>query len=106
LAADYLHDIAETQKLLHPFAPLMENFTHRELVQILLETYLGRKTGTRVLQGQIQRGDGWRIDAVVNEKRRAAKEKPFRCGVSLHLGRLELAGVEPADGGARAALRR
>ena len=59
------HDIAETQKLLHPFALVMENFTHRELAQTLLETYLGRKTGTRVLQGQIRRGDGERIDAVI-----------------------------------------
>jgi adenylate cyclase len=59
------HDIAETQKLLHPFALLMENFTNRELAQTLLETYLGRKTGTRVLQGQIRRGDGESIDAVI-----------------------------------------
>jgi adenylate cyclase len=59
------HDIAETQKLLHLFALLMENFTNRELAQTLLETYLGRKTGKRVLQGQIRRGDGESIDAVI-----------------------------------------
>jgi adenylate cyclase len=59
------HDIAETERILHPFALAMENFTNRELAQTLLETYLGRKTGTRVLQGQIRRGDGEGIDAVI-----------------------------------------
>jgi adenylate cyclase len=59
------HDIAETEKLLHPFALVMENFTHRELAKTLLETYLGRNTGSRVLQGQIRRGDGESIDAVI-----------------------------------------
>ena len=59
------HDIAETEEILHPFALAMENFTNRELAQTLLETYLGRKTGTRVLQGQIRRGDGEGIDAVI-----------------------------------------
>ncbi|MGQ0545477.1 MAG: adenylate/guanylate cyclase domain-containing protein [Betaproteobacteria bacterium] len=59
------HDIAETERILHPFSLVMENFTNRELAQTLLETYLGRKTGIRVLQGQIRRGDGESIDAVI-----------------------------------------
>jgi len=59
------HDIAEIQRLLHPFALVMENFTHRELARTLLETYLGRSTGSRVLEGQIQRGDGEEIEAVI-----------------------------------------
>lgn len=59
------HDIAETEKLLHPFALVMENFTNRELAQTLLETYLGRQSGLRVLDGKIQRGDGDEIDAVI-----------------------------------------
>lgn len=59
------HDIAELERLLHPFALVMENYTHRELARTLLETYLGRNTGLRVLQGQIQRGDGEAIDAVI-----------------------------------------
>jgi len=59
------HDIAETEKILHPFSLVMENFTNRELAQTLLETYLGRHTGARVLQGQIRRGDGESIDAVI-----------------------------------------
>jgi len=59
------HDIAEIQKLLHPFALVMENFTNRELARTLLETYLGRHSGSRVLEGQIQRGDGEEIDALI-----------------------------------------
>jgi adenylate cyclase len=59
------HDIAEVEKLLHPFALVMENFTNLALARTLLETYLGRISGTRVLEGQIKRGDGELIDAVI-----------------------------------------
>ena len=59
------HDIAEVQKLLHPFAMVMEIFTRRDLARTLLETYLGRMSGSRVLEGQIRRGDGEPIEAVI-----------------------------------------
>ena len=59
------HDIAEIQRLLHPFALIMENFNSRELAKTLLETYLGRASGAKVLDGQIKRGDGQSIDAVI-----------------------------------------
>ncbi len=59
------HDVYETQKLLHPFALVMENYSNKELARTLLETYLGRNTGSRVLEGQISRGDGEEIDAVI-----------------------------------------
>jgi len=59
------HDIAEVQKLLHPFALIMENFNNRDLARTLLETYLGRISGARVLEGQIKRGDGEELDAVI-----------------------------------------
>jgi adenylate cyclase len=59
------HDIAEIQRLLHPFALIMENFNSRELARTLLETYLGRISGAKVLDGQIKRGDGQSIDAVI-----------------------------------------
>ena len=59
------HDIAEVQRLLQPFALTMENFTNRDLARTLLETYLGRISGGRVLDGQVQRGDGAEIDAVI-----------------------------------------
>lgn len=59
------HDIAEIQRLLHPFALIMENFNSRDLAKTLLETYLGRISGAKVLDGQIKRGDGQSIDAVI-----------------------------------------
>jgi adenylate cyclase len=59
------HDIAELERLLHPFALVMENFSGRDLARTLLETYLGRISGARVLDGQIKRGDGQSIDAVI-----------------------------------------
>jgi adenylate cyclase len=59
------HDIAEIQRLLHPFALIMENFNSRDLARTLLETYLGRMSGAKVLDGQIKRGDGQSIDAVI-----------------------------------------
>ena len=59
------HDIGEVQKLLHPFALIMENFNNRDLAKTLLETYLGRISGSRVLEGQIKRGDGEELDAVI-----------------------------------------
>ncbi|MEW6689324.1 MAG: adenylate/guanylate cyclase domain-containing protein [Pseudomonadota bacterium] len=59
------HDIEEIQRLLHPFALVMENFNSRDLARTLLETYLGRISGSRVLDGQIKRGDGEELDAVI-----------------------------------------
>jgi adenylate cyclase len=59
------HDVAEVQKLLHPFGMAMEIHVGRALSRTLLETYLGRISGTRVLDGQIKRGDGQYIDAVI-----------------------------------------
>jgi adenylate cyclase len=59
------NDIAEIQRLLHPFALIMENFNGRDLARTLLETYLGRISGARVLEGQIKRGDGEELDAVI-----------------------------------------
>ena len=59
------HDIAEIEELLHPFALVLEIHSGRELARTLLETYLGRISGSRVLDGQIKRGDGQSIDAVI-----------------------------------------
>ncbi|MEM6463862.1 MAG: DUF427 domain-containing protein [Pseudomonadota bacterium] len=44
---------------------LYEVFTLRENASSLLETYLGKRTGARVLGGEIRRGDGDRIDAAI-----------------------------------------
>jgi len=59
------HDIIEVQRLLHPFGMAMEIHVGRALSKTLLETYLGRISGSRVLDGQIKRGDGQSIDAVI-----------------------------------------
>ncbi|KUJ77900.1 guanylate cyclase [Ruegeria marisrubri] len=42
-----------------------EVFVQRENAQTLLETYLGKRTGARVLGGEIRRGDGDEIDAAI-----------------------------------------
>ena len=42
-----------------------EVFTQRENSQALLETYLGERTGARVLGGEIRRGDGEVIKAAI-----------------------------------------
>lgn len=42
-----------------------EVFMQRENAQTLLETYLGKRSGSRVLSGKIRRGDGDEIDAAI-----------------------------------------
>ena len=42
-----------------------EVFTQTENSRVLLETYLGKRTGARVLGGEIRRGDGDEIDAAI-----------------------------------------
>ncbi|MCR9138318.1 MAG: DUF427 domain-containing protein [Alphaproteobacteria bacterium] len=44
---------------------LYEVFTLRDNAAALLETYLGKRTGARVLGGEIRRGDGDQIDAAI-----------------------------------------
>lgn len=44
---------------------LFEVFNQRENAQGLLETYVGKRTGARVLGGEIRRGDGDEIDAAI-----------------------------------------
>jgi class 3 adenylate cyclase/uncharacterized protein (DUF427 family) len=44
---------------------LYEVFALRDNASALLETYLGKRTGARVLGGEIRRGDGDRIDAAI-----------------------------------------
>ena len=42
-----------------------EVFSQRENAQALLETYVGKRSGARVLGGEIRRGDGDEIDAAI-----------------------------------------
>ncbi|WP_271949618.1 DUF427 domain-containing protein [Ruegeria faecimaris] len=46
-------------------ARFYEVFMQRENAQVLLETYVGKRTGARVLGGEIRRGDGDEIDAAI-----------------------------------------
>ena len=59
------HDLQEIEQILHLFAILMKNHTNKVVAANLLDTYLGSIFGARVLEGQIQRGDGDHIDAVI-----------------------------------------
>jgi adenylate cyclase len=59
------HDLQEIEQIVHLFAILMENHTNKGVAANLLDTYLGSISGARVLEGQIQRGDGDHIDAVI-----------------------------------------
>ena len=46
-------------------APIIETLATRRLARNLLETYIGPRTGRRILEGQIQRGDGEEIKAAI-----------------------------------------
>ncbi|MBG06554.1 MAG: hypothetical protein CMM59_21040 [Rhodospirillaceae bacterium] len=48
-----------------PLCAQLKNLTHRRLVDDILAAYLGPYSGKRVRDGQIQRGDGDVIDAVI-----------------------------------------
>lgn len=53
-------------KSLLPLLTLVfEGFIARNTAQTLMETYVGKRAGLRVLDGQISRGDGAHIDAVI-----------------------------------------
>lgn len=47
------------------FSRYLEVFSLRGTAQSLLETYVGKRTGARVLGGEIRRGDGDEIDAAI-----------------------------------------
>ncbi|MEM7251871.1 MAG: hypothetical protein AAF493_10640 [Pseudomonadota bacterium] len=47
------------------FSLLIDNFRNRELASTLMQTYVGRISGERVWSGQIRRGDGDVIDAII-----------------------------------------
>lgn len=57
--------LARLDQLAPALALVVELWSHRELSATLLETYVGRTTGRRVLEGSIARGDRERLRAVV-----------------------------------------
>lgn len=58
-------DLALIRKIRLPLCAQVKNLTHRKLVNDILYAYLGPYSGQRVFDGQIQRGDGDVIDAVI-----------------------------------------
>ena len=58
-------DLAKFTSLSNHLAPVLEAHLHYRVSTTLLETYLGRETGRRILDGLIRRGDGEQINAVL-----------------------------------------
>lgn len=57
--------IAAFEAVRAPFARLAEVYALRRIAATLLDTYVGRDAGERILQGRIRRGDIERIHAVI-----------------------------------------
>jgi adenylate cyclase len=58
-------DLAGLEAVRLPLARLVEIYTLRHTAINLLDTYVGRHAGERILQGRIRRGDIERIEAVI-----------------------------------------
>jgi adenylate cyclase len=58
-------DMAGLRRLLPPFTRMVEIFSNMRKAQNILNAYLGPTAGAKVLAGQIKRGDGQDIDAVI-----------------------------------------
>jgi adenylate cyclase len=58
-------EVATLQALMPHFAYLLEIQTLRRTARVLLDTYVGRISGQRVLQGQIKRGQGEDLRAII-----------------------------------------
>lgn len=70
LATDHPHgfgalDLANFETLSHALSPVLEVAATRRIAETLLDTYVGHRTGGRVLQGQIQRGAAETIHAAL-----------------------------------------
>ncbi|HJQ60761.1 MAG TPA: adenylate/guanylate cyclase domain-containing protein [Vineibacter sp.] len=69
-ATDHRHgysdaDLADLRQLTDHAGAVVEMHINRLIAATVVETYLGRETGERILQGSIKRGDGDRINAVL-----------------------------------------
>ncbi len=58
-------DLGLLRRMRLPLSVLFKQFAQRKLVADVLDTYLGSYSGRRVLSGQVQRGDGSTIEAVI-----------------------------------------
>ncbi len=59
------HDIARLTEIASVMAPIAEVFSVRRISLAVAEAYLGSRTGRRVLEGQITRGDIEKIEAAI-----------------------------------------
>ena len=57
--------VAALRRLMPPFSRLAEIYSLRRMSQNILDAFLGRQAGEKVLAGQIRRGDGAEIRAVI-----------------------------------------
>jgi adenylate cyclase len=57
--------LALVGRTLAALALVFESFISRNTARTLMETYVGKRAGLRVLEGEIERGDGAYIDAVI-----------------------------------------
>ena len=58
-------EIAGLAEIAEMLTMVVETQTHRRIVSALMDTYVGHRTGERVLSGAIKRGDGETIRAVI-----------------------------------------
>jgi adenylate cyclase len=58
-------EIAGLAEVAEMLTVIVETQTHRRIVRALLDTYVGHRTGERVLSGAVKRGDGETIRAVI-----------------------------------------
>lgn len=58
-------DIRKFRALAMVLAPAVESHAQRYVVRSILDTYLGHRSGERVLKGLVKRGDGETIDAAL-----------------------------------------
>ena len=58
-------DIAKINALGWLLSPIIETIAVRRVMHALLDTYIGPRSGKKVLEGLVKRGDGETIDAVI-----------------------------------------
>lgn len=58
-------DLSKFAALANYLTPILEVISKRRMAKVLLETYVGRRSGKRVLHGQIKRGDTEKIRAAI-----------------------------------------
>lgn len=58
-------EISDLESLIGYMGPIIEIHSTRKIANTLLDTYVGHRSGTRVMNGQIQRGDSETIEAAI-----------------------------------------